>query len=58
MVLVRGERTLTLFRVRPDFVIERAPGKGQSTYSLAIDAADLPRISALLSGIPPAKDCN
>ena len=57
LVLLSGTRTVTLFRVRPEFVVERAPGKGQSSYSLAIDQADAPRIDALLTAIPPAKDC-
>ncbi len=50
-------RTVTIFRIRPDFVVERPQGKGQSIYSLAVNQADLPRISALLAAIPPAKDC-
>ena len=58
LVLLRGERTVSLFRVRPDFVVERPPEKGQSSYSLALGEADLTRISALLTAIPPAKDCN
>ena len=58
VVLLSGTRTVTLYRVRPDFVVERAPGKGQSSYSLAIGEADLPRLGALLARIPPAKDCN
>lgn len=57
LTLLRGERTVTLFRVGPELVVERAQGKGQSSYSLAIGQADLPRISALLTEIPPAKDC-
>ena len=58
LVLLSGTRTVTLFRVRPEFVVERAPGKGQSSYSLAIDQTETPRMNALLTGIPPAKDCN
>jgi len=58
LVLLRGERALALFRVRPDFVVERAQGKGQSSYSLAAGPSDLPGINALLTAIPPPKDCN
>ncbi len=58
LVLLRGDRTLTLFRIKPEAVVERAPGKGQSSYSIATSEGDLPRISALLAEIPPAKDCN
>jgi hypothetical protein len=57
LVLLKGEKTLTLVRVGAEQVVERAPGKGQSTYSLAIDPADLPAIRALLLEIPPAKGC-
>ena len=58
LVLLSGTRTVALFRVRPELVVERPQGKGQSSYSLAVDRADLPGISALLTAIPPAKDCN
>lgn len=57
LVLLSGTRTVTLFRVQPEFVVERAQGKGQSSYSLAIGQADVPSIDALLTRIPPAKDC-
>jgi hypothetical protein len=57
LVLVSGTKTVTLFRVGTEYVIERAPGKGQSTYSLAAGQADLPKIHKLLTEIPPAKDC-
>lgn len=57
LALLSGTRTVALFRVRQDFVVERAQGKGQSSYSLAIDQADAPRINTLLTGIPSAKDC-
>lgn len=58
LVLLRGDRTVTLFRVKPEAVVERAPGKGQSTYSIATGEGDMPRISALVAEIPPPKDCN
>lgn len=58
LTLLGGTRTVTIFRIRPDFVVERPQGKGQSIYSLAVSQADLPRISALLAAVPPAKDCN
>ena len=57
LVLLRGEKTVTLLRIGAEHVVERAPGKGQSTYSLAAGPAELPRIHTLLAGIPPAKDC-
>ena len=58
LVLLSGTRTVALFRVGQELVVERAQAKGQSSYSLAVGQADLPRTSALLTGIPPAKDCN
>lgn len=57
LVLLRGDKTVTLLRIGAEHVVERAPGKGQSTYSLAAGPAELPRIHALLAAIPPAKDC-
>jgi len=57
LVLLSGTRTVALFRVRPELVVERPQEKGQSSYSLAIAQGDLPRINTLLTGIPPAKDC-
>jgi len=58
LVLLRGERPVALFRVRPDFVVERPQGKGQWTYSLATESSDLPHIAALMAAIPPPKDCS
>jgi len=57
LVLLSGTRPVALFRVRPELVVERPQEKGQSSYSLAIGQADLPRINTLLTAIPPAKDC-
>ena len=57
LVLLRGEKTVTLLRIGAAHVVERAPGKGQSAYSLAAGHADLPTIHTLLAGIPPPKDC-
>lgn len=58
LVLIGGDRTVSLFRISPEAIVERAPGKGQSTYSIAIDQADVQRIGPLLTKIPPPKDCN
>lgn len=57
LVLLRAEKTVTLVRVGAEHVVERAPGKKQSTYSIAAGHADLPTIHTLLAGIPPPKDC-
>jgi hypothetical protein len=58
LVLLRGEKTVTLLRIGAEHVVERAPGKGQSTYSVAAAQADLPAIHKLLTEIPPPKDCS
>jgi hypothetical protein len=57
LVLLRGPRTVALFRIRPELVVERAQEKGQATYSLDTTEADLPKVTALLAAIAPAKDC-
>lgn len=57
LVLQSGAKTVTLVRVGTEHVVERSPGKGQSTYSVAVGPADLPKIHQLLTEIPPPKDC-
>jgi len=57
LVLLRGDKTVSLFRVGIEHVVERAPGKGQSTYSISVGPAEAPKIHALLATIPPPKDC-
>jgi hypothetical protein len=57
LVLLSGTKTVTLVRVGTEHVVERSPGKGQSTYSIAVGPADLPKIHQLLTEIPPPKDC-
>lgn len=57
LVLLSGTKTVTLVRVGSDHVVERSPGKRQSTYSVAVSPADLPKIHKLLTEIPPPKDC-
>ena len=57
LVLLSGTKTVTLVRVGTEHVVERSPGKGQSTYSVSTGQADLPAIHKLLAEIPPPKDC-
>jgi hypothetical protein len=57
LVLLSGTKTVTLVRVGTEHVVERSPGKGQSTYSVAVGPADLPKVHKLLAEIPPPKDC-
>ncbi len=58
LVLLKGDRTMTLFRISPEAVVERPSGKGQSVHSLAVGPGDMPTIGPLLAGITPPKDCN
>jgi len=55
--LLNDTKTLTIFRIAQAQVVERAPGRRQSTYSLPVVQGDLPGIRKLLAEIPPAKDC-
>jgi hypothetical protein len=58
VTLMNKNRILTVFRVTPDTVVERIFSKGQATsYSLAIDAAELLKTAALLAEAPPPKGC-
>jgi hypothetical protein len=61
VMLLNGARTVALFRVRPEMVVERVverpKEKGESSYSIATGETDLPKINTLLAGIPPPKDC-
>jgi hypothetical protein len=58
LVLLSGAKTVTLFRVGPDAVVERTQGKAQSTYSIEVGQSDLPSVHAALAAIPPPKGCN
>jgi hypothetical protein len=58
LVLLSGTKTVTLVRVGAEHVVERSPGKRQSTYSVSAGQADLPGIHKLLTEIPPPKDCS
>jgi hypothetical protein len=57
VTLMSGKKMAAQYRVRPDFIVERALEKGQSSYSLEIGEADLPVLRKLLASIPPAKGC-
>lgn len=58
LVVMSGKKTLGTFRIRPEAIVEREGHKGVPVYNLAIQAADIPAISRMLTEIPPAKDCN
>jgi hypothetical protein len=55
IVLLSGEKTVGLFRVGAEYVVERPVEKGESSYSIALDRADLPNLRKHLAEIPPAK---
>jgi hypothetical protein len=55
--LLHGEKPLTVFRVRPEYVVERAQDKAVPTFNMQITEGDLPVIRKLLTDVPPSKDC-
>ncbi len=57
LILLQGEKTVGLFRIRPEYVVERPQEKTEPSYSLIISAADIPRISGLMNEIAPPKNC-
>jgi len=56
--VMNGEKTLTYFRIRPEYVVERAQDKAVPTYNMQITEADLPKIRKLLADVPPSKTCD
>lgn len=57
VIFLGGKKTIGHFRVRPESVVDRPVEKGQSAYSLDVNAAELPRLTGILSEIPPARTC-
>ena len=57
VVLFGGTRTVALFRVKPDIIVERPQGHEKSSYSLEVAEAGWPKINTMLMGIAPAKNC-
>jgi len=55
--LLNGTRTITYFRIRPEYVVERAQDLKVPTYNMQITEADLPKVRKLLAEVPPSKDC-
>ncbi|MFY9316954.1 MAG: hypothetical protein WAO95_15525 [Burkholderiales bacterium] len=58
LIVISGKKTLATFRIRPEHIVERVGPKGVPVYSLALGPVDLPRVSKLLTEIPPPKDCS
>ena len=56
--LLNGEKLVTAFRLRPEYVVERAQDKSVATYSLQVTDADLPLIRKLITEVPPSKQCD
>ena len=56
--LLNGEKLVTAFRVRPEYVVERAQDKAVPTYNMQITEVDLPLIRKLLTEVPPSKQCD
>jgi hypothetical protein len=55
--LLNGTKTITYFRVRPEYVVERAQDKAVPTFNMQITETELPLIRKLLTEVPPSKDC-
>jgi len=55
VVLLEENRTVAMFRVRPELIVERPIEKGGSSYSLKLSDADLPRLTKLLGEIPKSQ---
>jgi hypothetical protein len=55
--LLHGTKTITYFRVRPEYVVERAQDKAVPTFNMQITETELPLIRKLLTEVPPSKDC-
>lgn len=58
LVVLKGKRTAALYRIGADTIVERSQDKGESSYTLAVPLAEMPRIAALLTQIPLASRCN
>jgi hypothetical protein len=56
--LLNGEKLVTAFRLRPEYVVERAQDKTVPTYNTQITETDLPLIRKLLTEVPPSKQCD
>lgn len=55
--LLNGTKTITYFRIRPEYVVERPQDQKVPTYNMQITEADLPKLRKLLADVPPSKSC-
>ena len=56
--LMHGSKTITYFRIRPEYVVERAQDNKVPTFNLQITEADLPKLRKFLAEVPPSKTCD
>lgn len=56
--LLVGDKLVTAFRLRPEYVVERAQDKTVPTFNTQITETDLPLIRKLLTEVPPSKQCD
>jgi hypothetical protein len=55
--LLHGDKLVTAFRLRPEYVVERAQDRAVPTYSMQIGEEELPVIRKFLVDAPPSKQC-
>ena len=55
LVLLEKGKPVEIYRIKPDMVVERPPGIGKASYSLAISETDIPRLTKLLAEITAPK---
>ena len=56
--VLNGTKTITYFRIRPEYVVERAQDTKVPTYNMQITDADLPKLKKFLAEAPPSKTCD
>jgi hypothetical protein len=56
--LLHDDKLVTAFRVRPEYVVERAQDRDVPTFNMQITEEDLPVIRKFLTEAPPSKVCD
>lgn len=57
VMVLAGEKIITVFRVTPDYVVERPVDKALPAYTIAVGDSDLPVLAKLLAENAPPKRC-
>ena len=57
VMLLAGEKIITVFRVTSDYVVERPVDKALPPYTIAVGESDLPVLAKLLAENAPPKRC-